>query len=206
LAVLSTARRAESTRAVPLDLGDEDLPDELRGFVRDLDLGELRDLLVFDEERDLLDEPPVLACDFRAPWELLLERRVLAWAILLSSFIEDSHPIPQIARTNRRRSNGTHSTFAVQLTLPLSGALLVELGLDLGALGALLGDRGLGAALLGTLPVVPRIVVLGLGLHLPELPIVGFLAGGRDDEREQDQDADDNGDDRKRGHLSSLSG
>jgi hypothetical protein len=49
-----------------------------------------------------------------------------------------------------------------------------------------------------------RVVVLGLGLHLPELATMGFSPSCRNHDRENDQGADDEGDDRKRGHLSSL--
>ena len=65
--------------------------------------------------------------------------------------------------------------FAAQLLLAPARPLLVEVRFDLGALGPLLGYRGLGAALLGPLTVVSRVVVLRPLLPCPSwrrLPVL----------------------------------
>ncbi|HEX3172882.1 MAG TPA: iron uptake system protein EfeO [Solirubrobacterales bacterium] len=91
-----------------------------------------------------------------------------------------------------------------QLPLALAGALLVELRLDPGSLGPLLGDRGLGAPLFRLRAMVTRVVVLRLGLGLAQLTAPAGARRGRDDDCQHDQGADDDGDDCKGGHRCSF--
>jgi len=92
----------------------------------------------------------------------------------------------------------------VQFSLAVVAALFVELSLYLCPPRALLGDRGLGATLLGMLAVVACIVVLGLGLNLGEPALAAGTANDGYDNREDDQGADDYGDDCDGGHRSSF--
>ena len=91
-----------------------------------------------------------------------------------------------------------------QLRLAAARTLLVELGLDLGSFRLLLGDRGLGAALVRALPVMANVVVLRLALNLREFTLPAFLARSGNDNRENDQRRNDNCDYCERRHLSSF--
>jgi hypothetical protein len=65
-----------------------------------------------------------------------------------------------------------------ELRLASAGALLIEVSLDLCPLRLLLGDRGLGPALVRPLAMVLDVVVLGLGLNLAELTVMALAASG----------------------------
>jgi hypothetical protein len=76
--------------------------------------------------------------------------------------------------------------------------LFVELCLDLCALGSLLGDGSLGAALFGTLAVMAGVVALRLALDVRQLPSLPCPPRHGNQDRENDQGPNDDGDDRNR--------
>ena len=115
-----------------------------------------------------------------------------------------SSPAASASGTSPGCPGSDPSGFAIQLLLPPLGALLVELCLNLRLLGALLGDRRLGATALGALAMVLGVVVSRLGLGTAELAASAGLAGHRNQNREDDQGDYDYGDDRKSQHLSSF--
>jgi hypothetical protein len=88
--------------------------------------------------------------------------------------------------------------FSIQLLLAATGSLLLQLGLDFGPLGALLGDGRLGAALLGALAVVPGVVVASLLLGMAKLTPLALTPRHGNDDGKHDEGADDYRDDRKR--------
>jgi hypothetical protein len=85
----------------------------------------------------------------------------------------------------------------VQLSLTLSGALLVELRLDLRPLRPFLGDRGFGSPLLRSLTMMVRVVTRRVGLHAAELTPTAGAPGNRDHNRKNDESANGYGDDCK---------
>jgi hypothetical protein len=85
----------------------------------------------------------------------------------------------------------------IQLLLAPRRPLLIQLGLDLCALGPFLGHRGFRAPLLGSVTMMARIVMLGLDLRLANFTSLPGAARRRDNDCEDDQCADDYGNDRK---------